>query len=100
MSENEELLKEFEQDFLKVDPDDPPRPELFGHTKLVRHVHQLEQQIAYLRREITKRNGIPIPKSPMSAYERWSERREDGELDSLLGDIFEASPAAFGMNVN
>lgn len=97
MSVDPEMLKEFDQVFAAVDPEKPPRPELFGYSRLIRHVHQLEQVSTQILRAVQKNNNVEVPKGPVTAYELWQQQSEDKELDSLFGDIFKANPKALGM---
>ena len=97
MSADPEMLAEFNDVFADVDPDKPPRPELFGYSRLIRHVHQVEQVQTQILRAVSKNNTIPIPQGPVTAYELWQEQSTDRELDSLFGDIFKANPKALGM---
>ena len=91
------MLAEFEAVFKDVDPDKPPRPELFGHSRLIRHVHQLEQVMTRVLNAMPKSAKIPLPQGPVTAYERWEQKSEDEELDALFGDIFKVDPKALGM---
>ena len=88
---------EFDHIFKDIDPDKPPRPELFGHTKLVRQVFQLEQVMTRVLNALPGAAKIPLPKGPVTAYELWEQKSEDKELNALFGDILEISPKSLGM---
>ncbi|MHA0288267.1 hypothetical protein ACXYX3_17680 [Mycobacterium sp. C3-094] len=100
MSVDDELLAEFNEVFADIDPEKPPRPELFGYSRLIRHVHQLEQVTTRVLAAVTKNPGLPIPQGPVTAYELWEKQSEDKELDSLFGDIFKVDPKALGMIID
>jgi hypothetical protein len=99
MSADPVMLEEFGREFAKIDLDDPPRPELFGYTRVVRHLHQVEQALARVERAVSKNPAVPVPKGPVTAYELWEQKAEDSELGSLFGDIFKVDPKALGMIV-
>lgn len=101
MSADPELLKQFEKKFSAIKEDGkPPRPELAGFTRIVRHVHQVEQAVTRLHRAMVKGAQLQVPEGPKSAYERWEEIQEDAELDALFGDIYAAAPKALGFDTN
>jgi hypothetical protein len=73
---------------------------MVGWTRQIRHTHQVEEAITRLHRHMAKNLGIPMPKTPESAYERWVREREDVQENNLLVDIFRANPKALGVNLN
>lgn len=97
MSADPEMIAEFAKVFKDIDPDKPPRPELFGHNRLVRHVFQLEQVMTRVLNALPHSAKIPVPKGPVTAYERWEQQSEDKELNDLFGDILKVSPKSLGM---
>jgi hypothetical protein len=98
MSFNDELLKEFEKTFQQIaEGEDAPRPELFGFSRLARHVHRVEESIVRLHRHMAKNLAIPMPPNPETAYERWERQFDDQQEDQLLGDIYRANPSALGL---
>lgn len=98
MSTSDVLKAEFNEEFSKVDPEKPPRPDLFGYGRLVRQVQQVEVTLVYLLR--VWRPQFPLPTEPESAYELWQREKEDAGDDMLLADIFNANPKALGFNLN
>lgn len=76
------------------------RPDPVGWTRQIRHTHQVEEAVTRLHQFMAKNLGIPLPKTPESAYERWQREREDTQENLLLADIFRANPAALGVRVN
>ncbi|OCB09225.1 hypothetical protein A5717_25970 [Mycolicibacterium porcinum] len=100
MSEDPELLKAFEERFAEVEKSGKiPRPEMLGFSRLCRHMHQVEVQVAILNRHLAKSKD-PLPEGPKTAYERWLEQRDDEEFDALFGDIFQAAPESLGFSTN
>lgn len=97
MSVDPQMLEEFDEIFSKIDPDKPPRPELFGHTRLIRHVHQVEQVMTKVLNAMPGAAKHPIPQGPVTGYEVWEQRAEDAELGALFGDILKVSPKSLGM---
>lgn len=79
---------------------DDSRPEMVGFTREIRHLHQIEEAIVRLHRHTAKNLGIPMPKTPESAYERWVREHDDQQENLLLADIFHANPKALGLNLN
>lgn len=102
MQENPEVLKEFEGLFKKIEAGqcDDTRPEMLGWTTHVKHLHRVEEAVVRLHQHMAKNLGIPLPKTPESAYERWQREREDTQENLLLADIFRANPKALGIAMN
>lgn len=50
-----------------------------------------------LHQFMAKNLGIPLPKTPETAYERWVRGREDTQENLLLIDIMRANPKALGI---
>ena len=98
MSETPILAAQFEEHFATVDPDKPPRPELVGYSRVIRHLNRVESAVVRLHRSMVNSQAVRMPPEPVTAYERWQEQREDGELSSVFADIFDANPNAFTLN--
>lgn len=98
MQADEGLREEWESEFQKINDGQFPRPEAFGYSRVARQIHKVEEITTRLYQVMARNPRFPLPKEPLTAYERWLNAQQDDEFGDLLGDIFKANPKAFGMN--